>query len=137
MAFERPAFAPFHTLLEGLYRGGPFENRAMAQNFLLEERLFAAPTVLDAGLSPFFCPTPAAWTEGQTVNLTLATEESYAFNCELLHRYLPYERGYVYKVGYITAAPGMSGEETRRIHLAYVGGDFANTHYVGFPDHAR
>jgi len=90
-----------------------------------KDRNFAAiPTVLDSSMSPFFCPTPQGWTEGQTLDLTAGTEDDYTFNCEILHRYIEYKTSYVYRFGWITESPGKTCEETRRIHLKYLRDDF-------------
>ena len=91
-----------------------------------EDRNFTAiPTVLDSSMNPFFCPTPKqGWNEGQTLDLTSGTENDYAFNCEILHRYLEYKASYIYRFGWITESPGKTLEEARRIHLECLQDDF-------------
>ncbi|MBU2431978.1 MAG: hypothetical protein KKH99_14890 [Proteobacteria bacterium] len=90
-----------------------------------DELNFAAiPTVLDSSMSSFFCPTPQAWAEGQTLNLTPGPESDYVFNCEILHRYIKYKASYVYRFGWITESPGKTCVEARRIHLEYLKDDF-------------
>jgi len=84
----------------------------------------AIPTVLDSILSPYFCPTPQGWTEGQTLDLSPGTAGDYAFNLEILHRYIEYNIDYVYRLGWITEAPGKTCEEARRIHFEYIKDDF-------------
>ena len=90
-----------------------------------ERYVMAAPTVLDGDLSPFFFPTPqnGDWPQGQALDLTPGTENDYNFTCELLHRYIPYQADYIYQVGSITAPPGKTCEEARRIHLQYLEDD--------------
>ncbi|MFH1860962.1 MAG: hypothetical protein ABH870_08160 [bacterium] len=90
-----------------------------------EERNFAAiPTVLDSSMSPFFCPTPKGWTEGQTLDLRNGGENDYAFNCEILHRFIEYKISHVYRFGWITESPGKTCEEARRIHMKFLENDF-------------
>ncbi|MBU1753951.1 hypothetical protein KKG56_08900 [bacterium] len=89
-----------------------------------EHNFAAIPTVLDGGMSSSFCPTPQGWTEGQTLNLTSGRESDYAFNCEILHRYIEYKRSYIYRFGWITESPGKTCEEARQIHLKYLQDDF-------------
>ena len=38
---------------------------------------------------------------------------------QILHRYLPYQADHLYQLGWITASPGKTCEEARRIHLQY------------------
>ncbi len=101
-------------------------SEVMAAAAPADTRLFAVPTVLDGDLSPFFCPTPKGWAQGQTVNLTASTLDDYQFTYEILHRYIAYQPEHVYKVGEITTAPGMTCEEARQIHFAYLQNDFVN-----------
>ena len=89
-----------------------------------EPNFAAVPTVLDSKWSPFFCPVPEGWTEGQTLDLTSGTENDYAFNCEILHRFIEYKASYVYRVGWITESPGKTSEEARQIHFKYLRDDF-------------
>ena len=84
------------------------------------------PTVLDSSLSPYFCPTPQGWNEGQTLDLSPGTVNNYAFNLEILHRYIDYEIEYVYRLGWISEAPGKTCEQARRIHFEYIKDDFKN-----------
>jgi hypothetical protein len=84
----------------------------------------AIPTVLDSSMSPFFCPTPKDWTEGQTLDLSSGRESDYAFNCEILHRFIEYKISHVYHFGWITESPGKTCEEARRIHMEYLKNDF-------------
>jgi len=94
---------------------------------LPQDRNFAAiPTVLDGSLSPFFCPTPQAWHEGQTLNLSPGTANDYAFTCEILHRFVAYQPAFVYRVGLLAASPGKTGEEARSIHVQYLQDDLKN-----------
>lgn len=90
-----------------------------------ERYVMAAPTVLDSELTPFFFPTPGHddWQQGQTLDLTLGTENNYDFRCEVLHRYLPYQADHLYQIGWITTAPGKTCEEARRIHLQFLEDD--------------
>jgi hypothetical protein len=82
------------------------------------------PTVLDCGLSPYFCPTPQDWPTGQALDLTSGTEDDYAFTCEILHQHIEYALSHVYRVGLITDPPGRTCEEARRIHFMYLEKDF-------------
>lgn len=90
-----------------------------------DERNFAAiPTVLDSNMSPFFCPTPASWNKGQTLDLVPSAANAYKFYYEILHRYIEYKPSYIYRLGWITEPPGKTCEEARRIHFEYLRDDF-------------
>jgi hypothetical protein len=65
------------------------------------KNIVAVPTVLDGGFSPFFYPTPLkGWTEGQTVDLTQGDENNYSLNCEIIHRYIPYKKEFIYNLSF-------------------------------------
>jgi len=98
------------------YRVGDVIQFAKPQN----QNFAAIPTVLDSSLSPYFCPTPQGWTEGQTLDLSPGTANDYAFNLEILHRYIDYKIDYIYRLGWITEAPGKTCEQARRIHFEYL-----------------
>jgi hypothetical protein len=83
----------------------------------------AIPTVLDSSLSPYFCPTPQGLKEGQTLDLSPGTANDYALNLEILHCYIDYKIDYIYRVGWITEAPGKTCEQARRIHFEYLKDD--------------
>ena len=91
----------------------------------IQQNFAAIPTVLDSKLSPFFCPTPESIGHmGQTLNLSPGDENSYDFNCEVLHQYLDYRPVHVCRFGWITKPPGKTCEEARRIHLRYLETDY-------------
>jgi hypothetical protein len=89
-----------------------------------EPNFAAVPTVLDSTWSPFFCPVPEGWREGQTLDLTSGTENDYELNCEILHRFIEYKASYVYRVGWITDSPGKTSEEARQRPFKYLRDDF-------------
>ena len=99
--------------------------RDILKTSLTPEKAVAVPTVLDSEFSPFFCPVPLdGWNEGQTINLSIADDNDYNFNCELIHSYIDYQTSYIYDVGKIDRAPGRTGETARKIHLELLSDEF-------------
>lgn len=90
-----------------------------------ETKIAAVPTILDSKLSPFFFPTPQnGWNQGQSLDLSAGNENDYSLNCEIVHKFIPYQASYIYHLGWITKSPGKTCEKARKIHLQYLQDDF-------------
>lgn len=79
----------------------------------LRGRPLAVPTVLDSDFSEAFCPAPQDEHYGRAVDLSASLDES---SREVLHPFLPYSAGQLFRVGRIEAPSGPVGT-ARTAHL--------------------
>lgn len=88
-------------------------------NGIAPDLRFAAPTVIDHTLNPYFCPSPtpvkgAPISYGRAVNLAARG----TLVCELIHRHFPYEVDDIKDVVVLTGAvPCATVGDMRRAHL--------------------